>query len=728
MMKRSIATLLLALLLLCGCCAAAAAADTAPQQSEQVTLAVKKALSIGDDYSDFYIETAEEAERLFYYLNWSNEQETLQVTADGTGKIYNFYRTDNGGVNSYEYGRFTPRLPKGDRAAAQQAAEAFLAAIAGTRESFVIYEQGDNISSREMRRISFFGSLSVNELPTPIGFSLSVDAAEMRVNSFSRDDLYMFYSDDLSKLTLPTKLFDADKAAALLKTQLQLRLQYALGDDGKTATLQYLPLPYDEQMVDAVSGQLFSAEELFKNSLSGRGDAVEQAAAAEDSASFNSLSGVEKAGVEQIEGTLSKEQLDTAIRAISELKLGRSFTLQEIRYAQDQDNDRITATLIYSAKADAATLGASVSALKWDPYISKTVTVNAVDGQLLSLYTSYPYLDTLRRSKTRNDLQSVADSFAATYAAERYTQTALADYRQEPVRIFYDYDSLYAQPSHRYDYEQQVNGYPYAGNAIHIAVNANNGAVDSFYIDWNEDIEFAAAAQIVDEQAALDAYAATFACQLSYTNAPTGKFNDYYGYIYTLKPVYTLTSDDYCYAIDAVSGQPLFYAESAALAAYDDIASSYARTQIETLAAYGVGFTGSSFRPAAQLTELDMLTLLISATGSGLIDDAETLYMLAADYGLFSGAQQPQRAISRQEYIKTIIAASGYGQAAGLNGIYRTGFADDWRIGRDYYGYVAIAKGMGMIGGDQYNRCRPADTATRAEAAVILYNYMNRSI
>ena len=67
-----------------------------------------------------------------------------------------------------------------------------------------------------------------------------------------------------------------------------------------------------------------------------------------------------------------------------------------------------------------------------------------------------------------------------------------------------------------------------------------------------------------------------------------------------------------------------------------------------------------------------------------------------------------------------------YGPVAQLQGIYRTKFVDDRSIPADCYGYVALAQGLGMVSGNSSNRFLPNSNATRAQAAVMLYNLMDR--
>ena len=76
--------------------------------------------------------------------------------------------------------------------------------------------------------------------------------------------------------------------------------------------------------------------------------------------------------------------------------------------------------------------------------------------------------------------------------------------------------------------------------------------------------------------------------------------------------------------------------------------------------------------------------------------------------------------------MKLILNAVGYGPVAQLQGIYRTKFVDDRNIPADCYGYVALAQGLGMVAGNNSNRFLPNSNATRAQAAVMLYNLMAR--
>ena len=106
---------------------------------------------------------------------------------------------------------------------------------------------------------------------------------------------------------------------------------------------------------------------------------------------------------------------------------------------------------------------------------------------------------------------------------------------------------------------------------------------------------------------------------------------------------------------------------------------------------------------------------------------ADQLYSYAYDLGLIAPEQRADDTLlTRAEAVKILLDSAGYGEVAALEGIFRCAFADEQEIPAAYYGYAALAQGLGVVGGDGAGRFAAGRTATRQEAAVMLYNYMNR--
>ena len=78
--------------------APALASEAADERLTQVTLAVKGTLGIGEEYTEFYGEPDETALGTRWSLTWKNEDEELNVTATGEGKVLSLNRWEGGSV------------------------------------------------------------------------------------------------------------------------------------------------------------------------------------------------------------------------------------------------------------------------------------------------------------------------------------------------------------------------------------------------------------------------------------------------------------------------------------------------------------------------------------------------------------------------------------------------------------------------------------------------------
>ena len=79
--------------------------------------------------------------------------------------------------------------------------------------------------------------------------------------------------------------------------------------------------------------------------------------------------------------------------------------------------------------------------------------------------------------------------------------------------------------------------------------------------------------------------------------------------------------------------------------------------------------------------------------------------------------------MSRQLVAKYYVTLAGYGKVAQYSDIYVYPFQDEEAITPSYKGYIAIAKAMGIMNGDEEGNFNPNQLLTRAEAASCLYNY-----
>lgn len=685
----------------------------------QVTLAVKETLNLDDRYTQFSGNLTEQGSTSYWELSWSNDEESLNVCADVTGKVLSYsrypYATDYRSI--YEYG-YAPIFPQAKQDEALRNARAFVEKVLGANETVSFNPTDSQYGTSKIDSYWFNGTVLLYGLKSPISFSVRVDAGDMSVTQFYRSDCYNQYADGVPSAT---PAVSAGTASALLSKTVALQLQYVLTGDGKTAVLQYLPVGNGNYIVKADTGELINLDELVTPYYGRNLDGMEEATA-DSSAGDKGLSEAEQSAIAALDGVYTRDQLDAAARAISELGIDSGYTLSSVNYSMNPDNNEVQTTLAYTKKITDETEMKSRFPNTYSEmekqgiinpiYTYKYLTLDAMTGALISVYTYWGTSDEENKLST-DQMQGKAAAFLGKYFPDARKATALNETASDAT-------------NGSFVYSQTANGILFPTNSADITVNGYDGAIDNFSLSWTDGVTFDSADGIVSEATAMAAYLGCFDTVLQYVQVPVevGPYN----YSYELQLAYQYDAKQSVTGVDAKTGKAILAADSMAATpiAYDDISSCYGKTQIEKLAQYGVGFPGSSFLPQAQLTQKDALVLLLSAVGYSTTAE-DDLYNVAYSYRLIAkNDRNPTKLMTRAELIKMLIGATTYNTAAELTGIYHCGFADDSSIAPGDYGYVAIAKGLGVVRGDEQNKFNPDNIVTRQDAAIILFNFMSR--
>ena len=123
-----------------------------------------------------------------------------------------------------------------------------------------------------------------------------------------------------------------------------------------------------------------------------------------------------------------------------------------------------------------------------------------------------------------------------------------------------------------------------------------------------------------------------------------------------------------------------------------------------------------------------MVALLASADGYRFdpeTDKADDLYSRAYSLGMLTRAErQDGHVMTRGETVRMLLQGAGFGPVARLQGIFTCAYADRDQIPAELLSWAALAQGLGMVSPEGSFAADRA--ATRAEAAVMLYNLMSR--
>lgn len=720
-MKKRIFSLALAVCL--GLCAAAPASAAGGQSEEmaRVTLAVKKQLGLGDGYENFSGDCTDLGVARYWRLEWSGEDgESLSVTADDAGKILSYNRFGSGAEQPIPYwdgGGFNPSFPAIGTKQVEQAANAFLARVLSAPESARLEPVRMEVSERQ-GSVFVYGSVLLNDVDTPMGFYMDLSLPDLTVTSYSRRDSWRAVVTGEVPSAKPA--VSKETAQKSLESVLELELRYVDAGD-ETIALRYVPTTEGDWFVDARTGQLTDLSKLveddWKLETGGSADnSVAETASAP--AAEPSLSPAEQATVDQMAGVLDAQALDQLLKKIAPLGLGK-MTQAGASYSMDRETKELTCRLTYTRPLTKSEADPSLSQEEFaskKPTLRKYITVDAMTGALKWVSTSSGW----GRELFKGDAAAVVKEFLSAQFPEKFAACASKDE-----------DGLL--------WVRQINGIPYYSNYLRAEVCQVDGTIGSFSTEWDEEAKFPAPEKIVDEEAAMAAYAGCYTTELFYTRYPEKvdtadpkwfTYSQQMGNVaYRWVLSYVLDGDD-LQGIDAFTGEAVPWpAGSGEPLRYTDCETCYGKAQIEALAEYGIGFgRGGQFKPTAQVKQRDMLVLLLSAVGRSFDADAMTeeeeneLYDAAYRQGLLTrGERDPGRAVTRLEFLKVMLSASAYGKAAQVQGIYQVTFQDAKEIPAGDLGYAALAQGLGMVGG---GKLRPNAALTRQDAAIMLCRFM----
>ena len=414
-------------------------------------------------------------------------------------------------------------------------------------------------------------------------------------------------------------------------------------------------------------------------------------------------------------GVWDKEKLDRQARTFQGLKLD-SWTLRSCSYRLDRDSGQVSAVLRYQQEG----------------VPSRTVTLDGKTGQLLGAGGWAWTEEDSQPAVSQEQAQEIAKTFLAQVWGEQWTLCAL-------------YDSTPAGTGdrlHTFTYAQQVNGYFFPANSITVGVDSADGTILSLSRSFDLSPQFDQPTGLISQESALEAWFATYEVELHYIGVPQRL--DRYGTEYQalidlghtwlmgLRLGCDLNQTTNAVGIDAKTGQPVVRSSAfQSKPAYSDLEGNWGKEKAEALAQYGIGWLGGKLEPSKALTQLDLMALMVSTQGY-LADltregEADRVYDQAVSMGLLDRSQrQDDQPVTRAELTRVLLDYGGYGSAAAIPGIFRCTFTDEGSIPAEYYGYAAIAQGLGMVAGDGQGRFAPTRTATRIEAISMLYQFLAR--
>ncbi len=623
-----------------------------------------------------------------YRFEWSVQTEdgysSLSVSCTAGGVITDYYRHD-GAATRKEHKPTVHKMPAAEamvkaKALADklnpQLSETLVLSSTGYAES--LYDTGYTFTlQRTENGIPFYGQSG----------SVRVNAAVDAIESY-----YLNYDETLP---VPDAQGVISRAAAqhYYAQHLGMELVYKSYTKDRERIIYpvYVPAKPSYLYIDALNptGGAVDMRSTYPGGIFGTmagGDAANKNESMQD----KEFTEAELKELEQIEGLLDADAVYKAMLSNPLLDIPEKAELTQVQRIKNIYEEAYT--YVYRLES------------RGEKYQSASFSADAKTGALLSynFYRDYP-----ADAEDKNTVE------AAKSAAKALAGSVFEEYRA---------DETYTSET-GVRYVRYVNGIPFAQDTISVSVHPQSGKVTNFNLGYTHatfpDIDGAISPTIATEK---------LFGQVDYDLYYMARYDEN-GKAHT-HLVYVI-EEDKPQAIEPFTGKLLNsysgeeYTETS-WTGYTDLEGHYAKTQLETLARFGIRFAQSACRPDDVITQAEYVGLLASAFGgmSGVLgENVETAYREAYNMGICAPQEKAETApLTREQASVYLIRALGLSEVANLEGIYVCPFADV----TENIGYISILAAMGVVRGDGTGAFHPGDTLTRADAAILIYNYLSR--
>lgn len=678
---------------------------------EQAIRAVKAKIPVPEGLAEFNYNAISEEERTVWYLDWSSKDRlegSLSVRVDDKGTIlsYNFYKP-------YDFDS-SRKFPKISRHEAQSTAEAFIERmVPGLLAGLELAEQGELLQIGRIHSFSYLG------LENGIPYHANTVNVDVNSETGEVESYYYNWSEDVS-FPEPEKIISLEDAKKAYKEKLGLKLIYEYNYDGDESRVYavYVPVYGSNYGVDALSGERIRINPYYGvYPLRGAQGAANEKSMADGVA----LTPEEQKAVDEVAGMVSRAKAESIARGIRELEIPRDYKVTGAYLQKDWNvKDSYTWELNFQKEASGKDAPSNI----W-------VRLGAGSGDLKG-YSRYIPTDGQREGKyTEEKAKAEVEKFLKAVCGGKFKDMEF-DVHYEGHYYPLGRDKNPASFSFRYI--RKVNGVQFPDNSMYVSFDGVNGKVTSFSMDWF-DLEFPSVETALKMDEVYEKMFDSIGLELVYS----GIYNEgsvepnarrkqpEIKLIYNVKQDKPAIFDAFTGGILDYSGKP--FVERKAVS-YTDIDGHFAQNQIASLAEYGISLAGTQFRPDETISQKDFLKLLAKTAGYyGSFDDEkglEEMYnRLIREKVVTREEKNPDSDVTREEAVKFIVRSLKFQDVADIKGIFVTGFKDQGSISPGLIGYVAIAKGLGIVGGSG-GYFNPKNSVTRAETAVMLYNYLTR--
>ena len=600
----------------------------------------------------------------------------LNVREDGT--ITDYFEEMPPAANNRK------RLPSVSKAEASEIALQFVQAAAADIMNQIntqIYTNTYDFSS-ECYNIRY--ARNVNGINYPAdGINISVHGRAGRVVRF-----YRIWSSDIDFVPVD-EIISHSNAEQKFKENIGLTLRYGRKTENSRVVAYPMYVPSNTDSIDAVSGNAISPVPV--RSAEGYHEML---------ALFkkNIPSGAPELEGEIEEGLVSGRDARLYASKIRELKIGGNYTPQQAKYYKNPSGE-------YLITLDFSNLIHRIS-----------VTLNARTLDIIGFLNEETAEKPSGNPIDKEIIKKSANNFLLNYKTEYMDQLA------PPIITAAENGDKKACAV---TYERIVNSLPYKSNYIRFFINSQ-GDIISMSSLW-DNIDFDSGEDIINPDMAYDIFFKSVGLRLVYMRTGGSKAEP----VYTVNPQIPAVIDAKTGLILSYDGKP---AKPGASLNYVGLDEHYARQPATVLADCDIFVSQGNVVLDDAILQKNFIAMLscivpeempIYNKQSGITDEElEMIYSVFLTKGVLESSEiMPDGFVPRAEAVKYLLRAVGYKNVAELEGIFKIPFMDAHKIPPSHYGYIALARGMGLISG---SGCYfyPSQNLTNADALILIYNYL----
>ena len=684
---KKIVSILLVLVMILSNVAVFADEDTS-KAMETVLIGVKSKISIPAEFSEFNPYSYENDGNLSYTFSWSKKDENahIEVGCDEKGRINRYYFYDN----SLKSEKKLTSLSKDDII---KYAEAFLKKAVPeafvNKDDLLIFDDSSWYVSNNTYRLTFgrmYKGVAVKDNFADLRVVVYDDVAYVRNMSVNYN-----YETEFLDVTHEEELNVEKAYSEAFPIELIYKDVYSYNDKdeekNKTA-LVYRNKDSEAGYISASDGKIVVEDEDIQTFYDGGagGGVLKNEAALENAL----LTEQEIKELSNIEGVISKTEAGKILKNLPHVKISSDMELKSFNISQHDDVYFINVR--YETKGD-------------NDYKSLSATLNGVTGKVTSLYSGgrYDYEKKELTDAEKKSASSKINEFLKAVADEEFKQC-----KEQQQENSYDY-------TYSKGYDRYVNDVRYVDDGIDVAFNVKTGEITSYRLDFEEDKVFDDPSEVISNY---------MAYKCLYSIAPMELIWIKSGDVYVL--CHTLS--EYGILIDAFTGEKYVestYGEQQSYE-YSDIKGHWAEEKITKLAEIQIGLEGDEFNPDAPISQYDLLRLFAAGVyyQDYLTYSEDMIYENFIRDGIIKKEEKnPSGQVLREDAFMYMVRLDGLEKVAKLSNIFKVEYADQNLLSEGKIGYPAILTGMNIICGNG-GYLKPTTPITRAEAAVMVYNYM----